>query len=82
MGQPTHVFIPKEVGLRRDSVVLCENPRSISKSKLGEYLLTLPNEYIGEIAVANLLASSAISFVKLDTLVSAWQKATKLNDAA
>ena len=34
-NQPTHVFIPKEVGLRKDSMVLCENPKCMSKHKLG-----------------------------------------------
>ena len=49
--QPTHVFIPKEVGLRKDSMVLCENPECMSKYKLGGYITTLPEEYMAQVAV-------------------------------
>ena len=77
---PTHVFLPAaETGLLRDSVVLCENPRTVSKEELGNYLTTIPSKYIGQIAVANLLASSAISYVEPNTLLAAWQKALVLN---
>lgn len=81
-NQPTHVKIPKEVGLRMDSMVLCENPERMAKEKLGDYLVTLPEEYMSQIAVANLLASSAISFIDPDVLMSVWQKAIALNAAA
>ena len=66
--QPTHVFIPKEVGLRKDSMVLCENPECMSKYKLGEYITTLPEEYMAQVAVGNILSSSAISFIDTDLL--------------
>lgn len=81
-AQPTHVFIPKEAGLRKDSMVLCENPEIMSKGKLGTYLTTLSQEYIGKIAVANLLASSAISFISEELLLDTWRKAQELNAAA
>lgn len=81
-NQPTHVRIPKEVGLRMDSMVLCENPERMAKEKLGDYLTTLPEEYMSQVAVANLLASSAISFIDPDVLMSVWQKAIALNAAA
>ena len=80
--QPTHVRIPKEVGLRKDSMVLCENPEKMSKDKLGDYLTTLPNEYMSQVAVASLLASSAISFIEPDMLMAVWQKALALNAVA
>lgn len=80
--QPTHVCIPKEIGLKKDSMVLCENPERMSKEKLGNYLTTLPEEYMMKIAVANLLATSAISFIDPDMLMSVWQKAMALNSAA
>lgn len=82
VSQPTHVFLPKEVGLARDSMVLCENPEIMSKEKLGKRVTTLPEEYISQIAVGNLLASSAISFVEPDKLLSVWQKALALNAVA
>lgn len=81
-NQPTHVFIPKEVGLRKDSMVLCENPKCMSKYKLGEYITTLPEEYMAQVAVGNILSSSAISFIDPDLLMSVWQKALALNAIA
>lgn len=81
-NQPTHVFIPKEVGLRKDSMVLCENPKCMSKYKLGEYITTLPEEYMAQIAVGNILSSSAIAFIDPDLLMSVWQKALALNAIA
>lgn len=80
--QPTHVFIPKEVGLRKDSMVLCENPECMSKCKLGDYITTLPEEYMAQVAVGNILSSSAISFIDPDLLMSVWQKALALNAIA
>ena len=81
-NQPTHVFIPKEVGLRKDSMVLCENPKCMSKYKLGEYITTLPEEYMAQVAVGNILSSSAIAFIDPDLLMSVWQKALVLNTIA
>lgn len=82
-NQPTHVVLPaKETGLLKDSMVLCENPERMSKEKLGAYLTTLPEKYMAEIAAANLLASSAISYIDPDALLSIWQKAVSLNAAS
>lgn len=81
-NQPTHVFIPKEVGLRKDSMVLCENPKCMSKYKLGEYITSLPEEYMAQVAVGSILSSSAIAFVDPDLLMSVWQKALALNAIA
>lgn len=79
-NQPTHVIIPSEgTGLVRDSMVLCENPERMSKDRLGNYLTTIPKEYMAKIAVANLLATSAISFIEPDLLLTVWQKALTLN---
>ena len=77
---PTHVVIPaKGTGLERDSMVLCENPERISKDRLGAYLTSIPSTYMSQVAVANLLATSAISYIELDTLRSVWEQATLLN---
>lgn len=82
-NQPTHVVIPAEgTGLERDSMVLCENPERMSKDRLGTYLTTIPDEYMSKIAIANLLATSAISFIKPELLLSIWQKAATLNAVA
>ena len=80
LGQPTHVLIPSEgTGLRKDSVVLCENPERMSKDRIGNYITTLPDEIMSEVAAANLLASSAISYINPDILLHIWQKARSLN---
>lgn len=80
--QPTHVYLPKEVGLKMDSMVLCENPECMSKSRLGIYLTSLSADYMEKVAIGNLLASSAISFLNPDVLLSVWQQASELNGAA
>lgn len=82
-GQPTHVVLPaNETGLLRDSMVLCENPERMSRDKMGNYLTTIPEKYMSKIAIANLLASSAIAFIDPDALLSTWQKAILLNSSA
>lgn len=78
--QPTHVVLPaKETGLRKDSMVLCENPERMSKDRLGDYLTTLSPKFMAEIAAANILASAAIAYIDPDVLLSLWQKAISLN---
>ena len=79
-SQPTHVVIPAEgTGLARDSMVLCENPESVSKERLGKYLTTLPDKYMAKIAEAHLLATSAISFINPTVILALWERAAKLN---
>ena len=81
-SQPTHVLLPAdETGLPKDSMVLCENPERMSKEKLGRYLTTLPQSFMAKVAEASLLASSAISYLDLESLVSAWRQARLLNAA-
>ncbi len=82
-SQPTHVFLPaKDTGLKLDSMVLCENPQRMSKDKVGDYITTLSSEYMSKIAVADLLATSAISFINPDLLITIWEKAASLNRSA
>lgn len=79
-NQPTHVVLPaKETGLRKGSMVLCENPERMSKDRLGDYLTTIPAKYMAEIAAANILASAAIAYIDPDVLLALWQKAISLN---
>ena len=80
LSQPTHVFLPAdETGLYRDSVVLCENPERMSKKRIGRYLTTIPDEYMRQIAAANILATSAISYLNSNDLLTLLEKAIKLN---
>ena len=79
-GQPTHVIISAaESGLPRDSMVLCENPERMSKDRIGDYLTTVPDNYMEKIAEASLLATSAISFISPELLVGIWKRAQELN---
>lgn len=79
-SQPTHVIVnASDTGLLRDSMVLCENPERMSKSRIGAYLTTLPEKYMRQIASASLLSSCAISFLDPDYLLCVWQKAIMLN---
>lgn len=81
-NQPTHVVVPANgTGLARDSMVLCENPVSASKDKLGKYLTTLSDEYMGKIAEAHILATSAIAFINPAVILALREKAAKLNSA-
>ena len=79
-GQPTHVVLyASDTGLKRDSMVLCENPERLSKAKIGKYITTLSEQYMRQIAEASLLATSAISFLDVDLLHNIWKKAQDLN---
>ena len=83
LNLPTHVFLPaKETGLIKDSMVLCENPVCISRSKLGRFITSIPDDYMSKVAEANLLASSAISYLDYNALFFIWQKAIALNSKA
>lgn len=80
INQPTHVIIKaSDTGLAKDSMVLCENPERMSKDRLGSYITTIPDYYMGKVAEANILASSAISFLGIDELSRIWRRATTLN---
>jgi len=79
--QPTHVFVPKSVGLKSDSIILCENPQCVSKCRLGGYITTLPKEYMAKVAEASLLASSIIAYLDPEILLMIWKRAVALNSA-
>lgn len=82
--QPTHVVLPaEEVGLVKDSMVLCENPERMSKDKMGKFLTRIPDEYMAQIAIASLLATSAIAFISNpEILMRVWQQSMQLNAVA
>lgn len=81
--QPTHVLVKaSDNGLKKDSMVLCENPQRMSKENVGRYIGRLTDSTMREVAAANLLATAAISYLDVVTLVSAWSKAVELNAVA
>ena len=83
MGMPTHVLVrAADTGMIKDSLVLCENPQCIPKKELGRYIATLPDYYMGEIAAASIMASGAISYMDLGSVIRVWQEATSLNAAS
>lgn len=75
--QPTHVLITaSESGLKRDSMVLCENPQCLSKERLGRYLTTLTQDVMRRVALGFLAATDVLSFLDLQTVIHAWQEAS------
>ena len=79
-GQPTHVIVrAADSGLRKDSMVLCENPERMSKERVGRYITTLPDKYMKQIAEANLLATGAIAYLDVEALLLIWKRAMALN---
>lgn len=80
VNQPTHVIVPSEVGLKKDSMILCENPECVPKECIGNYITILPDEYMEKVAIASILASSAISFIDPRMLPEIFQKAASFND--
>lgn len=80
VNQPTHVVIKRDgTGLSKDSMVLCENPERMSKDRIGNYVTTLSIDAVRKIAVASVLATSAISFIEPDSLMTVWEAAKSLN---
>lgn len=56
--QPTHVFLrARDNGLPRDSFVLCENPATLPKSSLGNFITSLDRPALVRIAIAYSIAS-------------------------
>ena len=79
-SQPTHVTIyASSSGLEKDSVVLCENPKCLSKAKIDKYVTTLSDECMGLVAEAYILSTSIISFLPIHSVQSVWQRANALN---
>lgn len=77
--QPTHVVLPSSIGLKLDSMVLCENPERVSKMRLGNYITRVPDEYMSRIAEAYILATAIISFLDFASLHDLWEKTVALN---
>ena len=79
-SQPTHVVVYADnSGLERDSVVLCENPKCLSKDKLSRYVTTLTDQYMEKVAEAYILSTSIISFLPMNNMQSVWERANALN---
>ena len=68
-----------DTGLKRDSMVLCENPERMSKSRIGSYITKLNHEYLSKVAEAYLLASGAIAVISPAALLELQKRAVVLN---
>lgn len=80
---PTHVIVRAEdTGLRQDSMVICENPEAVSKDRLGIYITKLSKEYMAQIAVANLLATSALELLEQELIQKVKQETKSLCQAS
>lgn len=79
LTQPTHVFLPAEkYNLLADSLVLCENPQRMSKSRLLKYLGALEEEDIKNVAIGNVLSSSAIALLSEEELLDVWKESKRI----
>lgn len=79
LTQPTHVLLPAEkYNLLADSLVLCENPQRMSKSRLLKYLGALEEEDIKNIAIGNILSSSAIALLSEEELLDVWKESKRI----
>lgn len=53
ISQPTHVFLPAaNTGLPKDSMVLCENPTTVSKNMVHRFITSLSDEYLLQVKEA------------------------------
>lgn len=65
LNMPTHVVLSSsDTGLYKDSMVICENPQSISKNSLGKYITKLSDKYMEEVAKAYLESTPLLGFIK------------------
>lgn len=76
----THVKISSlDSGLRRDSIVLCENPVTIPKVFLKKHITTLSEKYIKDIAVGHTLASGIVGYLSEEEVLDLWMKSREIN---
>lgn len=61
---PTHVELPaKENGLNRDSVILCEQLRTIDKKRLLQLIGTLDQSYMDQVNQALTVSLELVDFI-------------------
>lgn len=67
------------MGFAETAWFFCENPERMSKERLGQYITTLSEEHMKQVAEANLLATGAIAYLDIEALLAVWKKAAALN---
>ena len=79
-NQPTHVLIRAvDSGLLKDSMVLCENPVCVSKTRLLHQVSKLPTVYLRLVAEAAVIATSAAAFLDEHAFIRAKRLSVSLN---
>jgi len=68
---PTHVFLPMSDinGLAKDSIVLCEQQTPRDKKHIGQYLGTLPMNYIAEIGIACFISTPMMAYADENVII-------------
>ena len=49
---PSEVYLPQSIGMPRDCAINFDHIQTVSKSKIGPLITTLPNQYLNEVGVA------------------------------
>lgn len=65
---PTHVLINNNNKLK-DTIVQCESLKTISKSRLEDYVTTLSDEDIGKIGIASLISTPTLAYSDTKTII-------------
>lgn len=79
-SQPTHVLVrSSENGLAKDSVVLCEGPERMSKSRIGCFITKLSKSDMARVAKAYLLSTSILSFLSIEEITQLWYDSVRMN---
>ena len=80
VDMPTHVILDSPMsGLPKTSMALCENLHYLSKDSIGDYLTTLPEEYMRKIAIAVITATSLVAYLSLDEIAELRDRAIQMN---
>ena len=79
-GMPTHIVVKadNENGLTNDSMILCENPVTIPKSRLGKKLGRLSDTSLSKFASVSPTALGSIAYISLDALIQCWYRCKEL----
>lgn len=81
LNQPTHVLLSaNEYNLAADSVVLCENPQRMSKTRLIKYLGKISKEDMKRVAVGTILASASVALLNKEELLEAWESSKRIQE--
>lgn len=80
LDMPTHYLVKadSENGLHYDSLVLCENPMTISKSQLGKKVGRLSGKHLEDFSSISQVAYGSIAYLSLDALIECWNKCREL----